>query len=77
MKRLIILAVLALCVMAFSASFVANAYAYSPSALNQGTMNAHDNGMPSVDGHNVPGLAMSPFAGAEVPGHMHAPDPGA
>ncbi len=49
--------------------------AFSDSALNQGTCNAHMNGMPSVDGHIVPGLAQSPFAGGEVPGHDHVPEP--
>lgn len=75
MKKIIIMAVLVLTVMAFSASFVTSAYAASPSSLNQGTCTAHTSGMPAADGHAVPGLAKSPFAGAEVPGHMVVPDP--
>ena len=75
MKKIIILAVLALSLLVFLAPFTGSASAASASSLNQGTCNAHVNGMPSVDGHNVPGLAHTPFADAEVAGHMQVPHP--
>ncbi len=75
MKKIAILAVIAMMALTLLAGFSTSADAYSTSALNQGSCNAHVSGMPSVDGHIVPGLASSTFAGAEVPGHMHVPDP--
>lgn len=54
------------------------AYAAGPNsaAVNDGTMTAHMDGMPSSDPaeHQVPGLAQTPFATSEVPGHDHVPE---
>jgi len=54
----------------------ATARAFSESACNDGTMQAYEGGMPSTEAgeHNVPGLQNTPFAGDEVPGHMHVPE---
>lgn len=50
--------------------------AFDPHAVNQGTENAHMNGIPSTESgeHFVPGLPQTPFAGSEVPGHDHVPE---
>jgi hypothetical protein len=48
----------------------------APGTCNLGTMNAHENGIPSTEAgeHSVPGLSHTPFAGSEVPGHAHVPE---
>ncbi len=54
----------------------ATAKAFNENACNDGTMQAHEGGMPSTEAgeHNVPGLQHTPFASDEVPGHMHVPE---
>ncbi len=75
MKKVVAVAALvALVGLAFSVPSTASAF--DPRAVNQGTANAHENGMPSTEPgeHQVPGLPHTPFAGSEVPGHDHVPE---
>ena len=74
-KPVLALVIIAASLLALSTLSV-TAHAFNNNACNSGTMNAHENGMPSIDGHDVPGLAHTPFAGSEVPGHDHVPECG-
>jgi len=76
MRKIMMALMLLISGILFASSVLAPAKAFSTNACNNGTMNAHMNGMPSSEagGHDVPGLQHTPFAGSEVPGHMHVPE---
>ena len=76
-KPVLALVIIAASLLALSTLSV-TAHAFNNNACNSGTMNAHESGIPSSEPgeHDVPGLAHTPFAGSEVPGHDHVPECG-
>ena len=75
MRKTAVLIVLVAVIVASMAIFAGSASAApNMNAYNQGTFTAHTYAIPSTGGLEVPGLSRSPFAGAEVRGHNHAPD---